>query len=119
MSNDKLDLIYDIIKEEREQSSEFRKEVRENNYKLQEKLTKIEVETGERLSKIESLDEIQNNQLADHIRRTELLEELHKDNEMRISNLEIPVKTLTTISIWASWIAAIAGAIYALSNILK
>ena len=117
--SDKIDLIYDIIKEEKEESAEFRKEVREANSKLQEKLTKIEIETSERLSKIESLDEIQNQQLADHIRRTELLEQLHKDNEKRIENLEVPARTLTTIAVWAGWISAIAGALYGLISLLK
>jgi hypothetical protein len=117
--SDKIDLIYDIIKEEKEESAEFRKEVREANSKLQEKLTKIEIETSERLSKIESLDEIQNQQLADHIRRTELLEQLHKDNEKRIESLEVPARTLTTMAMWAGWISAVAGAVYAIINFIK
>ena len=117
--SDKIDLIYDIIKEEKEESSEFRKEVREANRKIDEKLVKIEVETNDRLSKIEALDQIQNQQLADHIHRTELLEELHKDNEKRIQSLEVPARILTTMAIWAGWISAIAGAVYSLITLLK
>ena len=112
--SDKIDLIYDMIKTEREESSEFRKEVRENNRKVEEKLAKIEIETNDRLSKIEALDQIQNQQLADHIRRTEILEDLHRDNEKRIQILEAPGVTLTTLGIWIGWASAVSGAIYGL-----
>lgn len=112
--SDKIDLIYDMIKTEREESSEFRKEVREANRKIDEKLVKIEVETNDRLSKIEALDQIQNQQLADHIRRTEILEDLHRDNEKRIQLLEAPGLTLSTLGTWVGWLSAFGGAVYGL-----
>jgi hypothetical protein len=112
--SDKIDLIYDMIKTEKEESSEFRKEVRENNRKVEEKLAKIEIETNDRLSKIEALDQIQNQQLADHIRRTEILEDLHRDNEKRILILEAPGVTLSTLGRWVGWISAVGGAVYGL-----
>jgi hypothetical protein len=110
--SDKIDLIYDMIKTERDESSEFRKEVRETNRKVEEKLTKIEIETNDRLSKIEALDQVQNQQLAEHIRRTEILEDLHRDNEKRIQVLELPSVTLTMLGSWIGWVSAVGGAIY-------
>lgn len=112
--SDKIDLIYDMIKTERDESSEFRKEVRETNRKVEEKLTKIEIETNDRLSKIEALDQVQNQQLAEHIRRTEILEDLHRDNEKRIQVLELPSVTLTMLGSWIGWASAVGGAIYGL-----
>ena len=117
--SDKIDLIYDMVKNEREESSEFRKEIREVNRKVEEKLAKIEIETNDRLSKIEVLDQIQNKQLADHIRRTEILEDLHKDNEKRIQILEIPRTTLITVGGWIGWLSAISGTVYGLLKFLK
>jgi hypothetical protein len=110
--SDKIDLIYDVVKTEREESSEFRKEVRETNHKVEEKLTKIEIETNDRLSRIEALDQVQNQPLADHIRRTEILEDLHRENEKRIQILEVPGITLSTLSRWVGWLSVIGGAIY-------
>jgi hypothetical protein len=116
--SDKIDLIYDLVKAEKEESCEFRKEVRASNVKLEERLIKIEIETNDRLSKIEALDNIQNQQLADHIRRTEILEDLHKDNEKRIKTLEAPHTALTMLGTWVGWISAIGGAIYGLLKFL-
>lgn len=106
--NDKVDMIYDLLKTDREESSEFRKEVRESNKEIQERLTRIEV-----------LDEVQNEQLAEHIRRTNLLEELHKQNEQRISLLEEPSKVKKMLKNWLIGIGAIAGAIASILGLLK
>jgi hypothetical protein len=80
--SDKLDLIYDLLKQDREEASDFRREVRSSHQRTDERLQKIETETTERLAKIEALDEVQNTQLAEHMRRTDILEELHKIKEM-------------------------------------
>lgn len=116
--SDKIDLIHDIVKSEREESAEFRKEMRETNKKLEEKLTKIEIETNDRLSKIEALDNIQNKQLEEHIRRTEILEDLHKDNEKRIETLEAPATALSLIGTWIGWVSMVGGAVYGLLKFL-
>ena len=116
--SDKIDLIYDIIKAEKEESSAFRKEMRTSTAKLEEKLIKIEIETNDRLAKIEALDNIQNIQLADHIRRTEILEDLHKDNEKRIKSLEAPRTALNMLATWMGWISAVGGAVYGLIKFL-
>lgn len=116
--SDKIDLIYDIIKSEKEESAEFRKEVRDANRRVDEKLAKIEIETSERLSKIEVLDHIQNQQLSEHMRRTDLLEGLHKDNEKRIKTLEIPATTLATLGKWTAWIVAASGAVMAIMKLI-
>ncbi len=106
MKKDKNDLIYDLLKDHREDFSEFSKEVREAQKATDEKLAKIQIDTSERLSKIEALDEIQNGQLAEHIRRTDILEQLHVDNQKRIERLEKPAETLKTMGKWAA--AAVA-----------
>lgn len=114
--SDKLDLIYDLLKADREEAADFRKEVRESHKKTDEKLQKIESETSERLSKIEALDEIQNQQLTEHIRRTDILEELHKDNEKRITVLEQPRVVMNIVKKWAGWIVVVAGAVVTVSK---
>lgn len=106
--NDKVDLIYDLLKTDREESAEFRKEVRENHKDIQERLTRIEI-----------LDDVQNEQLAEHIRRTELLEELHKQNEERISRLEEPSKAKKLLKKWLIGAGAIAGAIVSIIGLIK
>jgi uncharacterized protein (UPF0335 family) len=103
--SEKIDLIYDLIKENRKDLGDFRAEVKEDNTAIQERLVEIE-----------KLDAIQNHQLAEHIRRTELLEELHKENVSRIEKLEEPRKTLSTLSKWLIGIGTVAGA---LAGILK
>lgn len=100
MSEKKLDLIYDLIKENRKEVGDFRKEVKEDNEAIQE-----------RLSDIEKLDIVQNHQLAEHIRRTNLLEQLHRDNATRIELLEEPKKVRATIIKWVIGVGAIGSAI--------
>lgn len=116
--SDKTDLIYDLLKLDREEANEFRKEVREAHRETQEKLQKIESETSDRLSKIESLDEVQNQQLAEHIRRTEILEDLHRDNVVRINKLEEPSKVFKIVKKWFLGLGAVAGAAVAIAKLL-
>lgn len=116
---DKIDIIHEIVKSEKDESSEFRREVRDAQRKIEEKLTKIEIETNDRLSKIDALDQIQNQQLAEHIRRTEILEDLHKDNENRIEQLEKPVHAVSMIGSAVGWLSAAVGAIYGVLKFFK
>jgi len=105
--SEKVDLIYDLVKIEREESLDFRKEVRESNQN-----------TYERLSKIEVLDEAQNRHLEEHIRRTNILEDLHKESIVRIEKLEEPRKVFSTMKKWLIGIGAIAGAVFAIVRLL-
>jgi hypothetical protein len=98
--NDKSDMIYDLLKTERQESTQFRQEVRESQTEIAVRLTRIEV-----------LDEEQNKHLSEHIRRTNLLEDLHKDNAVRIAKLEEPIKVMSTLKRWLIGIGAIGGAV--------
>jgi hypothetical protein len=118
MSKEKIDLIYDLMKQDREESADFRKEVRQSHVNHGERLQKIETETTERLAKIEALDEVQNQQLAEHMRRTDILEELHRDNSKRIQMLEEPGKVVKTLKKWLLGLGAVAGAAVAISKFL-
>lgn len=104
---DKSDMIYDLLKTERQESNQFRKEVRES-----------QVEVAERLTRIEILDEEQNKHLAEHIRRTNLLEDLHKKSEERISKLEEPIKTFGTLKKWLVGAGAIGAAIVGIAKFI-
>lgn len=103
---DKSDLIYDLLKEERQTSAQFRKEVRDS-----------QIEIAERLTRIEILDEEQNKQLAEHIRRTDLLEGLYEQTEARISKLEEPSKVRQAIKNWLVGFGAVATAIVAIGKL--
>lgn len=98
--SDKIDLIYDLVKENRKEVGAFRKEVKEDNDHIQDRLTEIEKQ-----------DIIQNQQLAEHIRRTAILEDLRLQDVKRIELLEQPSKARSTIQSWIIGIGAIAGAV--------
>lgn len=107
---DKTDLIYDLLKAEREESSDFRKEVRESHR-----------ETAERLAKLEAQSEVQNQNLAEHMRRTDILEDLHLSNEAkigvisgRVDSLEEPKKALKLIIKWIVSVGAVSTALVAI-----
>ena len=111
--SDKLDMIYDLLKSDRVDASDFRKEVRESHKN-----------TGEKLAELESSSQVQNQQLADHMRRTELLEDLHginsgriDDNENKIIELEKPKIVLSTIKKWIIGLGGIAGAILLIAKV--
>jgi hypothetical protein len=106
--NGKVDLIYDIVKTHQEENKQFREEVKQS--------TK---ETLERLTNIEKLDEIQNAQLAEHMKRSDMLELLHKDNESRIRVLEAPIDVFLSIKDWVVLGGKMAGAITAIYLLLK
>lgn len=56
------------------------------------------------------LDSIDDN-LKEHMRRTDILEQLHRDNQTRIELLEGPAKALTYIRKAATWLVSIGAAI--------
>jgi len=105
---DKVDLIYDLLKTDRVETADFRKEVRESHQEINDRLTRIEV-----------LDDIQNAQLAEHIRRTNLLEGLHKQNEDRILKLEEPSKAAKFFKKCFVALGAIAGAAVSIFGLIK
>ena len=106
--SDKIDLIYDLLKTEIGENRQFQKEVREFSGDIQERLTKIEV-----------LDEFQNKQLEEHIRRTDLLEGLYKVTEERISKLEEPKVVMSTLKKWLVGAGSVAGALAAILGLIK
>jgi hypothetical protein len=63
------------------------------------------------------LDSIDEN-LAEHMRRTDVLEEMHVDNKKRIENLETPGKARKYIVTTAIHVSAILGAILTVLKII-
>ena len=63
------------------------------------------------------LDSIDKN-LFEHMRRTNVLEDLHMDNQERISKLEEPRKALILLKSVVLYIGAILGVILTLMKIL-
>lgn len=57
--------------------------------------------------------------LAEHMRRTDVLEQLHRDNEKRILKLEEPSKALQWIKSVLLYIAAVAGAILTVMKLFE
>jgi hypothetical protein len=102
---DKSDMIYDLLKEQRQDVAQFRKEVKDSHIEIAERLTRIEV-----------LDEEQNKQLAEHIRRTDLLEGLYKQTAERVSKLEEPAVVRSTLKKWLIGVGAVAGAIASIAK---
>ena len=62
------------------------------------------------------LDSIDVN-LAEHMRRTNVLEDLHRDNQLRLDVLEQPRKALLLLKTIVLYIAAIVGAIISIVKI--
>ena len=63
------------------------------------------------------LDSIDVN-LKEHMRRTDVLESLHKDNQVRISSLEKPAEARKYIVTAAKSITAVAAAILIIAKLL-
>jgi hypothetical protein len=108
--SDKIDMIYDLLKQDREDAAEFRKEV-----------TASHKDTGERLAQLEASSQLQTQQLAEHMRRTEILEDLHGINatkidnhENRIDELEKPRVVISTLKKWIIGFGAVAAAALAI-----
>ena len=62
------------------------------------------------------LDNIDDN-LREHMRRTDILETLHHSNETRIEKLEEPRKALSLLVKVAGGVATVAGALFAISRL--
>lgn len=110
--SEKLDMIYDLLKQDREDASDFRREVKESHR-----------DTGERLSGLEASSMVQTQQLAEHMRRTEILEGLHGDNAGRIdehddkiAELEKPHLAMSLLKKWIIGLGAVATAAIAISK---
>lgn len=64
------------------------------------------------------LDSIDTN-LAEHMRRTDVLEKLHRDNQVRIESLEEPRKALAFIKNSVLYVAAICGGILGVIKLIE
>lgn len=65
--------------------------------------------------RLESIDD----NLAEHMRRTDVLEQLHKENEKRIQTLEQPSKTISMLVKWIVTAGSVFGAIYAIQRFIQ
>ena len=75
----------------------------------------IEEQKGSTDKRLDSIDD----NLREHMRRTDVLEDLHRDNQIRIQTLEEPRKALVFIKKSALWISSISGAILIISKLIK
>lgn len=86
--------------------------------KLDLNIQKIEFE----LSNIKKLDESQNQMLDEHMKRSDMLEQLVVQNKeetcARLEALEEPKKTLVIVRNWIIGLGALSGAIYATMRLL-
>ncbi len=112
--SDKLDMIYDLLKQDRKEASGFRKEVRDSSKA-----------TSERLTALEASSQIQNQQLATHIKRSNILEEMHGDNAKRIdghddqiAELEKPKIVMSVLKKWIVGTGTIAAAIVGIAKLI-
>lgn len=112
--SDKVDMIYDLLKSSREETSAFRKEVRDSYKKTDKRLTELEIQ-----------GKAQNQSLDTHIEGVKTLKKLHLDNVNRIKDvethidvLEQPVKVMSVLKKWLIGTAAIAAAIITISKFM-
>lgn len=56
--------------------------------------------------------------LAEHMRRTDILEQLHRDNQARIAMLEEPGKALKFIKKTAIYVSVVAGSVLTVLKLL-
>jgi len=75
----------------------------------------IEEQKGSTDKRLDSIDD----NLREHMRRTDVLEDLHRDNQDRIQILEQPRNALVLIKKSALWVSAISGAILIISKLIK
>ena len=64
------------------------------------------------------LDNIDIN-LAEHMRRTDVLEDLHRDNQKRIESLEEPRRALRLLKNTVLYVAAICGGILGVLKLIE
>lgn len=110
--SEKTNLIYDLLKEVREDQ----KDLKETSYEHRLETKDWQSKTDQRMQRIEE-------DLKYHIKRTDVLEDLHMSNEgkigansERISELEEPKKVLSLIKKWIIGAGAIAGALFAIAK---
>jgi len=114
MSKDNMDILLDLLKEVREDQKEHGKELSKQSAYLEN----MDVDVKElKTSVFKNTEDI-----AHHIRRTDLLQALHKENqtkiiqsEQRISKLEEPGKAIAWLR---KHLIAITGVIAAIATIL-
>jgi len=112
--SDKLDMIYDLLKNDRKEAGEFRKEVRDSHKKTDDRLTKLEIQ-----------GEAQNISLDKHIEGVKTLKQLHLDNVSRIKTIENdvvvlrePAKVMSVLKKWLLGAATVATAIITISKLM-
>ena len=57
--------------------------------------------------------------LKEHMRRTDVLEKLHEENQNRISKLEEPSKAISIITGWIITVGSLVGAIYGILKLYQ
>ena len=82
------------------------KEVRDEQKEQGKSLVQMQTDTARNADSLE-----------EHMRRTDALELLHKDNEERIEALEVPGQTRAQIIKWVKIVGIIAGTIVAVTKI--
>lgn len=96
MSSDKLDKIADDLTE----IKASQKEIEKNQTEIKVVQARMEVHV-----------EKNTEDLAEHMRRTEVLESLHKDNQIRIEKLEAPKKAWKMVGGWVLRVGSLSAAI--------
>ncbi len=66
------------------------------------------------VSRLKSIDD----NLAEHMQRTDILEQLHKDNQKHTENLEKPLEFLGALKKIVVYVAALAGGIMVILKLL-
>lgn len=56
--------------------------------------------------------------LSEHMRRTDILEKLHKDNLARVEKLEETPKALNKLKSWVLYASSLAGAIILITKLI-
>lgn len=105
---DKQDIMLQLIQEVREDQKEIKATAllhRAETFEWQSK-------TDGRMGRIEV-------DLKEHIRRTEILEDLHGDNKARIEELEKPYTFLSNTKKIVLTLGAISGAIYTIIKFIE
>ena len=110
--SDKLDMIYDLLKADREDNTVFKKEVRESHKQTDMRLTTLEIQ-----------GEVQNKSLKEHIDGVNTLKKLHQYNVDRIEKnkedivtLQEPAKVMSVLKKWTIGAGAVAAAIVAIAK---
>jgi predicted nuclease with TOPRIM domain len=116
---DKDDLIVELLKEVKDKQKECSDDIRDVSLEqkalrgdhsgIKDNMTDIKVE----LAKLNIKSETNNQHLKEHMKRCNVLENLHDDNKQRIAKLEQPVsvKKAATVIIMAGAVISAIGAV--------